>query len=82
VASGLSERADGPAHGLVGHANEAVGDFVGGELLGVALLGVPLVDRRGQFGKSLLGALFVERLLLRGTKDLGEVVRQEATWIG
>jgi hypothetical protein len=78
VAAGFSERANGAAHGLVGHSDESVGDLVGRELLGVALLGVPLVDLGGELGEGFLRALLVERLLLGRTEDLGEVLGEQA----
>lgn len=41
------------------------------------VLGTPVVDLVGELGKPLPGALFVERLFLGGSKDLGEMLGEK-----
>lgn len=73
VSARLCQRADGPAHRLVGDFDKAVHDLVEVELLGRAR-----VDLLRELLESAAGRFDVEGLLLALSEDLGEEVGQES----
>ena len=76
--SGLGEASDGARHGFISNSDETKGCFKGCHCFRNSYGFVVRVDFLGHGFEGGKGGDAVERLVFRGSEDLGEILRKEA----